>query len=68
MPSPAAPFSPLTPEQLAEHRARRAAGEAEIARREAELAEAEARLETSRADVAALEAELDALSRPTHED
>jgi hypothetical protein len=52
-------FKPLTPEALAEYRAARAAGEAEIARKEAALAEAETRLADLKVDNAALEAELE---------
>lgn len=63
-----ATFRPLTPEALAEDRARRGAAEAEIARKEAALAEAEGRLETTKADVAALEAELDALKAGEDDD
>lgn len=61
------PFAPLTPEMLADDRARRAIGEAEIARREAALAEALARLDTAEAQVTALEAELDDAKRCSDE-
>ena len=54
-------FAPLTPEALAEAAARRAAGEAEIERKEAALAEAQGRLAETRAGVTALQAELDGL-------
>jgi hypothetical protein len=60
MPSPS-PFAPLTPEQLEADRLRRAAAEAEIARKEAALAEAEARLKSSQAAETDMEAELETL-------
>jgi hypothetical protein len=62
---PTSPFAPLTPEQLAEHRARRAEAEAEIARKEAALAQAEAGLASARVTVADMEAELEEISRLT---
>ena len=57
-------FGPLSPEMLAEDRARRAAAEAEITRKEALLAEAQARLDASRIDIREMEAELQDLQRP----
>ena len=58
------PFEPLSPEGLAEDRARRAVAEAEIARKEALLADAEARLDATRVHIREMEAELDDLQPP----
>jgi hypothetical protein len=61
------PFAPLTPEMLAEDRARRALAEAEIARKEAALADAEGRLAATRADIREMETELDGVRRNADE-
>ena len=57
-------FAPLSPEMLAEDRARRAVAEAEIARKEALLADAQARLDASQVHIREMEAELQDLRRP----
>lgn len=56
-------FGPLTPEMLAADRARRAAAEPEIARKEAALNEAMSALSASEEHNVALEAELEEARR-----